>query len=565
MPIAGDLVATAMCYGTVISLAILYVRTVTDASGRQAMDHSYDVIESSNNLIVHGQLMPFEHRPGPDLHVWNGMLNPRVVQVRGEHCQFVNLESNVENKWYQQTSTLKALAEWCIHCAPTVVPTVPRDPYPCMPTAPTGDKVATDSGPSSVECQICQRTVPHRVLRTHIGQHILRGHHIEGQAERSCANICGFCGSRDECTIRLPLQTRSTRKRMVRHFRAKTRQGGGGGGSRRKGSGPGGPPVPGTGMAAGARGTAGTRWCGGAFCWVTALSRAGGPAPHHLGGGGGPCKHARVHDYGRALPEHPSGVAVPLGPFLGRAGPGPPLGGGGGGTSSRPLGSGRGAPLPFPRAHTARAAARRARSCPAPCAPRASLPLGRHRLSSPPAPLLRPVSALGGGGGQSGRPGEGRGGGGLVTSRPVAGPRLRRGRPVRRVLHPHPRSLPAPPVARAGRCPHVAGPQRHVQRHRQAAERAQVVAFAASRMLSAAPCAGAAIRPRRRWTAHLGARSDWASRVLVGPPRGLAGQGGEGCAGAFASSPGGARSRPAGGAPPRWSRRLGCSGAVRCT
>ena len=63
--------------------------------------------------------------------------------------------------------------------------------------------------------EICQRTVPHRVLRTHIGQHILRGHHIEGQAERSCANICGFCGSRDECTIRLPLQTRSTRKRMV--------------------------------------------------------------------------------------------------------------------------------------------------------------------------------------------------------------------------------------------------------------------------------------------------------------------------------------------------------------
>ena len=192
MPIAGDLMATAMCYSTVISFAILYVRTVTDASGRQAIDHSYDVIESSIHLIVHAQLMPFEHRPGPDLHVWNGMLNPRVVQVRGEHCQFVNLESNVENKWYHQTSTLKALAEGCIHCAPIVVPTVPRDPYPCMPTAPTGDKVGTDSGPNSVECQISQRTVPSRVLRTHIGQHILRGYHIEGQAERSCANLCGF-------------------------------------------------------------------------------------------------------------------------------------------------------------------------------------------------------------------------------------------------------------------------------------------------------------------------------------------------------------------------------------
>ena len=29
------------------------------------------------------------------------------------------------------------------------------------------------------------------------------------------ANICGFCGSRDECTIRLLLQSRSTRRRTV--------------------------------------------------------------------------------------------------------------------------------------------------------------------------------------------------------------------------------------------------------------------------------------------------------------------------------------------------------------
>ena len=39
------------------------------------MDHSYDVIESSCSLIVHGQSMPFEHRPS------RGMLNPRIMQV----------------------------------------------------------------------------------------------------------------------------------------------------------------------------------------------------------------------------------------------------------------------------------------------------------------------------------------------------------------------------------------------------------------------------------------------------------------------------------------------------
>ena len=53
--------------------------------------------------------------------------------------------------------------------------------------------------------------MPHRVLCTHIGQHILRGHHIEGQAAQSRANICGCCGAWDECTIHLPLQSWSTR------------------------------------------------------------------------------------------------------------------------------------------------------------------------------------------------------------------------------------------------------------------------------------------------------------------------------------------------------------------
>ena len=156
-------------------------------------------------------------------------------------------------------------------------------------------------------------------------------------------------------------------------------------------------------------------------------SKRAGAAP--LGGGGVLCRHARVHDYGRSLPEHPSGVALPLGPVPGRAGPGPPQGGGGGGgTSLHPLGSGRGAPPPFPIAHTARAAARRVRSTPAPCAPRASLPLGRHWQPSPP-PF---APSLPWGGGAPSRAAPGRVGGGLLAPRPAAGPHPRRGRLVLR-------------------------------------------------------------------------------------------------------------------------------------
>ena len=40
-------------------------------------------------------------------------------------------------------------------------------------------------------------------------------------------------------------------------------------------------------------------------------------SPCPTGGKGVPCRHDRVHDRGRALPEHLSGVAVPLGPLMG--------------------------------------------------------------------------------------------------------------------------------------------------------------------------------------------------------------------------------------------------------
>ena len=37
------------------------------------------------------------------------------------------------------------------------------------------------------------------------------------------------------------------------------------------------------------------------------------PGAHSPPSGGGGCRHDRVHDRGRALPEHYSGVALPLG------------------------------------------------------------------------------------------------------------------------------------------------------------------------------------------------------------------------------------------------------------
>ena len=69
-------------------------------------------------------------------------------------------------------------------------------------------------------------------------------------------------------------------------------------------------------------------------CVLRCAEQEGRRHTSRWGGGGVPRSHVRVHDCGRALPEHPSGVAVPLGPASGRAGPGQPTGGGA--SSSRP-------------------------------------------------------------------------------------------------------------------------------------------------------------------------------------------------------------------------------------
>ena len=197
------------------------------------------------------------------------------------------------------------------------------------------------------------------------------------------------------------------------------------------------------------------------FCAVQ--SRRADAAPTRWGGGV-PCRHVRVHICGRALPGHPSGVAVPLGPASGRAGPGPPSWGGGGMTS-RPPGSDLGAPLRAPpRLHRGR---RRASRCVPPCPLRARWSLcpaaGAVGPVPPPCcsvPVLWRVpgcrvalAALGGGEPEAPRLAD------RAVARVVVAPH-----PVSSICTPTP--LP-PPAACAGcRAPPSLGSRRHSQRHR---------------------------------------------------------------------------------------------------
>ena len=288
------------------------------------------------------------------------------------------------------------------------------------------------------------------------------------------------------------------------------------------------------------------------------------PAPHHLGGGGGggtlqarpgPRLRSRLARTSLRGGRAPGSLAWPR-----RAGP-DAWGGGGGRRPCVPRGPGVAlrppSPAPVPRAPPTAA------SGPAP--PRARRgPRCSLANTGGLAPPVAPSPPWGGGGGAPSRAAPGRGGGGLAASCPAAGLRPRRGRPVLRVTHPHPRPPPAP------RRPRWSLPPRRWSSELLAEAQAGSRAGTSRCIRFVLLAVRGAVCGRRRPPLEEADGVSWCPLRLgqpraVGPPLGLAGQGGECCAGAGVSPPGGARSWPAGGAPPCWSRRLGCSGAVRCT
>ena len=252
----------------------------------------------------------------------------------------------------------------------------------------------------------------------------------------------------------------------------------------------------------------------------TALCRARGPTPHLRVWGGLPSRHVRVHDFGRALPKHPPGVAAPLRPAPGRARPGPLPGGGG----VRPCDSWvlTAALRPLSPAPTLCASLRVAprtalsharRLVPLLCGRRCWLRLPLHCPVAVPgrAPSCRAASAA-------------LGGWEPEASRLATGSRTCRGGPVPGVLHlsPRPSALlrhpcrslpPTPPVARSSKA--EAEAQSHASRVGSSPViRCESLVFVVvSRGRRRPPAAGL--------TVHTGARSDWASRVLVGGPDGL--------------------------------------------
>ena len=273
-------------------------------------------------------------------------------------------------------------------------------------------------------------------------------------------------------------------------------------------------------------------------------------------GWGVPCRHVRVNDRGHVLPEHSSGLAVPLGPASGRSGPGPSSWGGGGlcPRDSGGLMSALSSVSPAPTlCSSPRVALRTALSparplVPPACrrccglAPRSLLPSTRSVAR---AGLQVVLAALGGGGRR------------LLT--------LWTGSCPRAVVVPHLVSfICTPPPARVRRCPPpprcsvLGGTGRstaaskqsgHESRHSLRIDRVRRVRCAPARVpLStrvplSARCGsdGAPGYPHRLGQLR-----------ASGPPRGPAGQGGGGCAGDGAPP-----LREPGHGPPEWRRPAG--------
>ena len=170
MPVAGDTFAACVCFQQEkLGLGIFYLRAVTDSSGHSAMDTPTSEIEGAAHLTVHGQFMPLERYASAGLHVWHDRRHSRAISFPGTSVQFIRLQVNEDSKWYAPTSQLDALAEWCAQTAPQKVPPLKCEPYEGLFMTDRGDKGLTTDLSRSLQCKICEATVPRICMHTPLG------------------------------------------------------------------------------------------------------------------------------------------------------------------------------------------------------------------------------------------------------------------------------------------------------------------------------------------------------------------------------------------------------------
>jgi len=175
------------------------------------MDLQRTDLESSETHTCYGQLMVFEEEVGKrevENLEWSGRLHQHTLSFSSHNVQFLTLDVQTTPEYKPPASVAKlmALAKTSLGCKSEVVPCVPVGPYPQLPLdANPNQGVVGDKAPA-VPCRMCPGAteVSSAMVRTHIGQHMLRGHCLSGEEALPLGQTCGVCGSRSgRCTLKI--------------------------------------------------------------------------------------------------------------------------------------------------------------------------------------------------------------------------------------------------------------------------------------------------------------------------------------------------------------------------
>ena len=142
--------------------------------------------------------------------VWHDRLHALAMSFPGTYVRFIRLQVNEDSKWYAPTSQLDALSEWCAQSAPQKVPPLKCEPYEGLFVTDRGDKGLTTDISRSVQCKICEATVPCVCMRTYVGKHLLRKECVKSREEISLATACRFCGDCVTCSTQVVMRNKRT-------------------------------------------------------------------------------------------------------------------------------------------------------------------------------------------------------------------------------------------------------------------------------------------------------------------------------------------------------------------
>ena len=162
-------------------------------AGRQIQDGHSEV--ESSNAQIYCRYLPFELLEDTAVYHWNGRLHTRFYTILGKDAQFYKPQVIVDHLWQFSLADFQNIADATFE----TLSSVPSLPSPGPTRVASCPHLHSAAGSAKIACPFpdCEVSMPHSLLRMHVGAHFIRHHRWLDQKECDSTLFFLFFGNFD--------------------------------------------------------------------------------------------------------------------------------------------------------------------------------------------------------------------------------------------------------------------------------------------------------------------------------------------------------------------------------